>query len=406
MNIRKRTIKVVFANALMTCGNQGCIALSVATMCLLKELFGQKNIDFQLYLPDSGDLGIQRIEVGKSIIEYIGCSYPGVGIKGILKDIIKGQRKQRLSIFKEADFILDIGQGDSFSDIYGKERFFQIDMIHQLAKKYGIKYCILPQTIGPFNSSEIRKIANDSIKNATLCMVRDKQSQEYVQKYVPLQKHIDEYVDMAFFLPYVKKEFSSNSIHVGINVSGLLWNGGYTKNNQFGLRCDYKDLVRQIIRLFLKEENVIIHLIPHVLHAKRILENDYSVSVDLKEEFCSERLVLAPFFFSPMEAKSYIAGLDFFIGARMHATIAAFSSGVPVVPMAYSRKFNGLFMDTLNYKYMVDMKTDSDKDSLHIVQNAFEQRIELKQIIKSRLDGVVEEKKQQLCQDLTNFLHL
>ena len=55
---------------------------------------------------------------------------------------------------------------------------------------------------------------------------------------------------------------------------------------------------------------------------------------------------------------------------------------------------------------MVDMKTDSDKDSLHIDQNAFEQRIELKQIIKSRLDGVVQKKKEQLYQDLTKFLQL
>ena len=38
--------------------------------------------------------------------------------------------------------------------------------------------------------------------------------------------------------------------------------------------------------------------------------------------------VLAPRFSTPSEAKTYIAGLDFFMGARMHACIAAFSSGV------------------------------------------------------------------------------
>lgn len=53
--------------------------------------------------------------------------------------------------------------------------------------------------------------------------------------------------------------------------------------------------------------------------------------------------VLAPAFASPSEAKSYIAGMDFFMGARMHACITALLSGVPVVPMAYSLKFEGLF---------------------------------------------------------------
>lgn len=41
----------------------------------------------------------------------------------------------------------------------------------------------------------------------------------------------------------------------------------------------------------------------------------------------------------------------------MHATIAATSSGVPVIPVAYSRKFNGLY-DTLGYKYYIDAKSD------------------------------------------------
>ena len=50
-------------------------------------------------------------------------------------------------------------------------------------------------------------------------------------------------------------------------------------------------------------------------------------------------VVRAPNSNSPSEAKSYIAGLDFLTAARMHACIAAFSAGVPVVPVAYSRKF-------------------------------------------------------------------
>jgi polysaccharide pyruvyl transferase WcaK-like protein len=62
---------------------------------------------------------------------------------------------------------------------------------------------------------------------------------------------------------------------------------------------------------------------------------------------------VAPDFKSPSEAKSFIAAMDFFTGARMHACIAAFSSGVPVVPFAYSRKFNGLF-SSLQYEFVAD----------------------------------------------------
>jgi colanic acid/amylovoran biosynthesis protein len=63
---------------------------------------------------------------------------------------------------------------------------------------------------------------------------------------------------------------------------------------------------------------------------------------------------LAPVFRCPVEAKSYIAKMDLFIGSRMHATIASFSSGIATVPAAYSRKFIGFF-GNLGYDHVVDL---------------------------------------------------
>ena len=82
---------------------------------------------------------------------------------------------------------------------------------------------------------------------------------------------------------------------------------------------------------------------------------------------------VAPAFTSPSEAKSYIAGLDFFMGARMHACIAAFSSGVPVVPMAYSRKFAGLF-GSLGYDHTVDCTSEAPEAILERIFAAYEKR--------------------------------
>jgi len=97
--------------------------------------------------------------------------------------------------------------------------------------------------------------------------------------------------------------------------------------------------------------------------------------------------VVSPFFKSPIDAKSYIADLDFFMGARMHATIAAFSTGVPVIPMAYSRKFRGVF-GTLGYDRSVDCKNDSADQILEAIKTGFAQQDVLKQEIKDALTQV------------------
>ena len=71
----------------------------------------------------------------------------------------------------------------------------------------------------------------------------------------------------------------------------------------------------------------------------------------------------------------------------MHACIAALSSGVAVVPMAYSRKFNGLF-GTLGYHRLADCKVDSGDEVLAKVLLGFEQRVAVKQEVQVALQSV------------------
>ncbi len=80
-------------------------------------------------------------------------------------------------------------------------------------------------------------------------MTRDRQSRDFVKRLLP-NKAVSEIIDVAFFMPYKKKEFNSDSIHVGLNVSALLWYGGYTRNNQFGLKVDYPLLIHSVIDYF------------------------------------------------------------------------------------------------------------------------------------------------------------
>src|SRR5690606_26009817 len=107
-----------------------------------------------------------------------------------------------------------------------------------------------------------------------------------------------------------------------------------------------------VLDYFQGQDNVEVHLVSHVLPEHQAVEDDYQAAKELQREF--PEIVLAPRFATPVEAKSYISGLYFFTGARMHACIAAFSTGVPVYPLAYSRKFNGLFTDTLQYEWLGD----------------------------------------------------
>lgn len=401
-------LNIIISNAPMQNGNRGCVALSISSMYVLDEILSNKNISYTFYLPQSGHTEYKEYEIniaGK-VLKYTAIpDISGTTIKSKVKKLIKYKEFCRTKeIYKKADYIFDIGQGDSFADIYGKSRFDWIFAQYKLGKKYNKPYCILPQTIGPFDNPKIRIQAIKGINWAKCVMVRDKQSADFVKELIPSCK-VNEVIDVAFFLPYKKETFDSSFIHVGINVSALLWHGGYTRNNQFGLKCNYQELIRKIIKYFLSMDGVKVHLIPHVVSGERGIENDYAVSYDLYEEFDHPNLILAPLFLDPVIAKGYIAGMDFFMGARMHSTIAAFSSGVPVVPMAYSRKFNGLFNDTLQYPYIVDMKSELLDESLATIKTEFSNRVSLLNEINEKNNTIVKKRKDILYDEILKYLN-
>lgn len=402
-------MKIILANAAINNGNRGCVALSVSSMFILDELLNEKNIPHTFYLPQSGYSKRDEhvLKVGGRTLRFISLmDSTQFTLRQRLRNLSHYKEyAESLKVYKEADYILDIGQGDSFADIYGKFRFNWIFSQYRLAMKYKKPFCILPQTIGPFKDPKIQKQAKKGIDYASCVMVRDKQSYDYVRELMP-HKPVTEIIDVAFFMPYKQKTFGHDHLHVGLNVSALLWHGGYTHNNQFGLKADYPALVRSVIDYFLAQEHVKLHLISHVVGANRHVENDYAVASDLCEGYNHPNLVLSPLFLDPIAAKNYISGMDFFMGARMHSTIAAFSSYVPVVPMAYSRKFNGLFIDTLQYPYMVDMKAQNNEEILATIRQCFAQRKHLKDVEQERMQTTVEERRILMNAEISKFLKL
>lgn len=281
------------------------------------------------------------------------------------------------AIARASDLVIDVGGGDSFADIYGPGRLKRMFVLKYLTHLARTPLVMAPQTVGPFTKGWSKTLAKLSMRMCAVVASRDAMSTKAAHE-LGCDKVI-EASDVALRLPYdPPAPRTGGPIKVGINVSGLLMGGGYTGKNEFGLQMDYPGLIRDLIRYFqAHEDGCEVHLVPHVIvrSGPMIGEDDYRASEALAQEFPGT--VLAPAFDTPSEAKSYIAGMDFFMGARMHACIAAFSSGVPVIPMAYSRKFEGLF-GTLGYTRTMDCTSQSADTIRSAIKQGYADRAILK----------------------------
>lgn len=344
-------------------GNMGCNALGYSAILLIDD--ASRSLGFTPTYTIFGDIPRESIAWYGNLEETrIRIVSPALTLKGKVKQIL---RKKPLSIkefyraFDSCDLFFEIAGGDSFSDLYGIDRPRLFGRYHAHAARKRKPLVFLPQTIGPFESDEARRIASRSLSYASRIFARDPISLKKAIEFTAPER-VTQSVDMACFMEYTPQARNTMKPRIGVNPSGLLWGGGYTGNNQFGLEAEYRSLICRIIQQ-LDAEGCEVVLVPHVLHGPYYhVEDDYGVCKRLQQAypFC----IMAPFFYTPVEAKSFISGLDLLVGSRMHCCIAAYSSGVPIYPLAYSRKFKGLFKDELKYSYGADLRSDDTESIL------------------------------------------
>lgn len=251
----------------------------------------------------------------------------------------------------DVDCVLDIGAGDSFADIYGSRRFSFLMITKLMALARGKPLILSPQTIGPFTKRGYLAPAAFAMRRSRAVFARDELSLDVAQRMAP-SANVQLAVDVAFELPFDDHSARRGGarLRIGVNPSGLLFSEAERSTNRFGLSYDYAAFTHQLLTALDEREDVEIHLIPHATSSRDARDDDNALCDQLAAMF--PRAVRVGTFASPSAAKSYISGLDLLIAARMHACIAAFSAGVPVVPVAYSRKFTGLF-GLLGYDTMI-----------------------------------------------------
>ncbi len=195
-----------------------------------------------------------------------------------------------------------------------------------------------------------------------------------------IEENVTESIDVAFALPFRQRQQNDRpeKKRIGVNISALLFHGGYQRANQFNLRVDYQKLALRLLSELTTNDNLEVHLIPHVFSDTSEVEDDFRLARSLSERF--RTTILPEPFRDAIEAKSYISGLDLLTGSRMHATIAAFSAGVPVLPLSYSRKFTGLYA-TLGYPFLGDLTRDTDDEIMERVSYALDHIPELQQAV-------------------------
>jgi polysaccharide pyruvyl transferase WcaK-like protein len=365
---------ITLLNAAPDTGNQGVSALCLSALAGLAS----RNAG-PLAVADHGR-GVRLDDMGFATVSRVGLTHNRRFWRGESLNTVRalarigGGPSASARAIAGSRAILDVSGGDSFTDLYGPRRFRAMVLTKRLALDNDLPLILLPQTLGPFRDATNRAEAVAILAAARAVWVRDAASFAFLQDVLGARFDADRHrlgLDMAVALPLHEPTDLSPRLKVwtslargfpvaGLNVSGLLVQDPAGAQATFGLADRHDRQIEAAARAILDHNpRLRLLLVPHVHRDQGDRESDLAASLALKTRLDSEypdRIEALPGRMNAMELKWVLSRLTWFAGARMHATIGAFSSGTPTLGLGYSDKAAGVFAQCGTGDHVADLR--------------------------------------------------
>lgn len=410
---------ITILNAAPSTGNQGVSALCLSAV---DGLTRRGAASFAIHDHGRGHRQENWTMSGRKIdVNLIGLSHIRRPWRGDCLRTVRtmarmgGMGNPAARVILKSSAVLDVSGGDSFTDLYGEKRFRAMVLSKQLALDNGLPLILLPQTLGPFRDAGRRAEAVAILRAAKGIWLRDAGSYAFLQEtlgadFDTSRHHLG--VDMAVLLPRAEPSSVLPSTIAawlapgrdfpvaGLNVSGLLCHDPEAAQKQFSLAATHTDQTEAAARAVLESDPAMrLLLVPHVQRPDGDPESDGTAAealrVRLARDF-GDRVQVLPQTLSAMELKGVIARLDWFAGARMHATIAGFSSGVPTLGLGYSDKARGVFAQCGIGAHVADLRR-LDADAVGAaVRASLDARDRTRAALARQLPGVLARAEAQM----------
>ncbi|WP_272700604.1 polysaccharide pyruvyl transferase family protein [Desulfovibrio sp. Fe33] len=340
--------------------NKGDAAMQISTAQELRKRFPNARIVLHTPFPDLDRPFYPNMEILKSSRRRL--------IFGTLQ-ILRAALYRRFGILgndeirtlHQADAVIDLS-GDMMTESYGPHVAYShfIPLLITLALGRPLMLCA--QSIGPFKWT--MPLARFIFDRTDLITTRDEISSAYLAKH-HLGRTVAETADMAFLLEPVPDERVNEILKLeslslggrkmlGVSVSGLI-EQHYRRRNPNAASLDFDGLMAGELDSIIDQLDVDILFIPHVTGPTSIKDDRIAAEKVMNKMNRSDRAFSLRGDYRPDELKGVISRLWMHLGARMHASIGAVTTSVPVAAIAYSHKTPGVMKQFGLDPYVVDI---------------------------------------------------
>lgn len=263
------------------------------------------------------------------------------------------------SYIARADMVLSIG-GDNYSLDYGVASLGYFVAVAELARRMGKPVALWGASVGPFTRMPaVERHMVGHLARLAFVSVRESRSRAYLQD-IGAGHNVVAVQDTAFLMqpqpvdlaPFWPGQAEPGGV-LGLNIGALIGERHADAGQGEALLGAIAAFAERVIR----ETDLCILLLPHVAPLSgRVSNNDEVFNKRVADRLAhlpADRWSSVPGGFNAAQLKFIVSKLRYLMAARTHATIAAFSTGVPTVSIAYSVKAKGLNRDLFGDERLV-----------------------------------------------------
>lgn len=365
--------------------NHGCEALVYTISKQIKDFIPDSNITVtSFYKADDDKFEFPYVKEFVQNTQWLQRGSVPYLVYQIDKRILKSESIQEKFMFckpcyniaQKSDVCIAIG-GDTYCYNKGKEHW----PLERKIKKMGKKMMLWGCSIEPNDvSGEMEK----HLSNFDVITVRDPISYQALCES-KINSKILRCVDPAFLLPIEKTELPKGweqGKMVGLNFSPMVM--GAIKD-----KTASREAIYGLVNYILNNSTDKVILIPHVrLSINDDMEELWPIYEKLKDT--GRVLLIDDIKLNARQLKYIISNCKIFIGARTHATIAAYSTGVPTLAIGYSVKARGIARDLFGNEAGMTISIKDISGTEQLVER-YKQIYNSKDIIREKLLNIMPE---------------
>jgi polysaccharide pyruvyl transferase WcaK-like protein len=271
---------------------------------------------------------------------------------------------------------------------------------------------VCAMTVGPFNWSLSRWMANFTLDRVSLILIREKVTLERLQK-MGIKKTLHLVADLGFLVePSGKERVDYLLKQQGINGQRPL--ACLATSETVSSRIQTPESPREKSDLYIRmmadiadyfyEKGMDVILTNQTTGLKN---DDYIISQRISEK-CRHKPFIMPRSLSPQDLKGIFGRSEIVVACKMHSSILATGLGIPTVILGYHSKLYGIFWGIPEQtEFIVDTKASSfagfQKNLMTKIEDCWQRRFEIREKIKNRIPEV---KKSSLSSSeiIRNFL--